>query len=56
MKRGQQSLGIQQEKQRVQLADSDTCALRLQLMGITLAPGRLEAYTAKQERVKQILN
>ena len=56
MNRGQQSLGIQQEFQRVQLKDSDTCALRLKEMGITLAPARLEAYTVKQDRVKQILN
>ena len=47
--------GIKQEQDRVQLADSDTFALRLELMGVALSKAKLNSYTDKQLRVKGIL-
>ena len=47
--------GLKREQDRVQLADSDTFALRLELMGVTLSKAKLDSYTAKQLTVTGIL-
>ena len=43
------------EKERVQLADSDSIQLKLKEMGAEIAPTMLELYIKKQERVRSIL-
>ena len=47
--------GIKQEQDRIQLADSDTFALRLELMGVALSKAKLNSYTDKQLTVRGTL-
>ena len=47
---------LQQEKERVQLNDSSTVALKLKDMGVDLAAAVLDKYLKKQARVNAVLH